>query len=69
MKKNIRIKTGTIQMDEYGQCKNLHDALVFLKNLGLTEDDFKLVTIENDYSNCYYEGDTPDLCLAWPDIY
>ena len=41
----------------------------FLMDQGFEREDFDKVKVEIDYSSCYYEGDSPNLCVSYPDIF
>lgn len=41
-----------------------------LKEMGMTDEDIRTKTeFSWDYSDCYYEGDTPSMILEWDNIY
>lgn len=45
----------------------LQDAIDRAKSTGIKPKDFNQVEIELDWSNCYYEGDWPEIKLDIPE--
>lgn len=76
MKKNIKKITivpkpdPRIKRGEISGCSN--DSIFYiveqLESKGFSKDDLKFTSLELDYGSCYYEGDTPSICVRWSDI-
>lgn len=71
-----RIPAGSIELDRYLTIFNLSNIIEQLTNkYNFTEEDLKkaFLDTEKDYSNCYYEGDHPDVIvikyIKWDNIY
>lgn len=63
-KPKIRIPKGS--MGCYGDSvANVVENLIYK---GFKVEDLNKAYLGNDYSFCYYESDTPSICVEWEDI-
>lgn len=58
MRNNPKAITGSITYD------TLKSVLDQLTNEGYTPEDYQYLIFEKSYSNCYYEGDEPEIIIC-----
>lgn len=63
-KPKVRIKGGQLNCN-YDSVAMVIESLI---HEGFRIEDLNKTSIEIDYGDCYYEGDSPSICVIWKDI-